>query len=177
MRSAAGARHVGRALCVLYQRGCGIANGTCIVLHQPQTASCVWNLEGAMREPDCTCFVRGDRPGSRAVLRATMGIALALTLLQGCASGSGRTTRSNTDEINPSEIDELRKTGVRDLYELISRARPRWLQLRSMRSLQLETLILVYVNETRHTTRRRSRHIYVTLRVAISGLTPHLAPG
>jgi hypothetical protein len=38
---------------------------------------------------------------------------------------------------------------VADAYELIDRLRPRWLQIRSERSLNLPTVVAVYQNETR----------------------------
>lgn len=50
--------------------------------------------------------------------------------------------------ISAAEIEEMRLAGVRDLHELVNRQRPAWLRIRSERSFQLQTTILVYVNET-----------------------------
>lgn len=46
--------------------------------------------------------------------------------------------------ISTAELDEMREARVRDLYDVVYRLRPRWLQPRSERSLRLETIILVY---------------------------------
>ena len=77
-------------------------------------------------------------------------LLLSASLLTACA-GSKRagSTARNPNLITRAEIEDARQSGVRDLYELIDRLRPSWLQTRSQRSLALETLIAVYQNETR----------------------------
>lgn len=83
-------------------------------------------------------------------MRARQLVVSALVLLAvACAgsrsSGGGR----NPNLITAGEIEQHRSAGVRDLYELIERARPRWLQIRTERSLQLPTVVLVYHNNSR----------------------------
>ena len=52
------------------------------------------------------------------------------------------------DVISLDEIQRAQQEGVRDLYELVERLRPRWLQIRNPRSFELPTYIAVYHNET-----------------------------
>jgi hypothetical protein len=66
-----------------------------------------------------------------------------------CASGRRTSASLNPNRITTAEIEEAQKNGLNNAYELIQRARPRWLQIRSDRSLRLETIILVYQNESR----------------------------
>lgn len=74
----------------------------------------------------------------------------ALGIDVACAGQSrAGSERRNPNLITAAEIQEQQAGGVRDLYELVSRQRPAWLQTRTERSLQLETLVLVYHNETR----------------------------
>jgi len=56
-------------------------------------------------------------------------------------------SRRNPNVISREEIQQGRQAGVRDLYELIERDRPLWLQTRNPRSLQLPTVIAVYHNQ------------------------------
>ena len=87
------------------------------------------------------------------VRRACAPLALAVGLLgldTACAGQSrAGSERRNPNLIPAAEIQEQQDAGVRDLYELVSRQRPAWLQTRTERSLQLETTVLVYHNETR----------------------------
>ncbi len=77
----------------------------------------------------------------------------ALILLAGAlaCAGQGRvgSERRSPQLIGSAEIEEMHRTGIRDLHELVLRQRPAWLQTRGDRSLQLPTAILVYQNETR----------------------------
>ena len=84
----------------------------------------------------------------RRMSRATVAMGVVVAL--GCA-GVGRAgiERRTQTLIDSDEIMEMHQAGVRDLYELVNRQRPRWLQTRTERSLQLETVVLVYHNETR----------------------------
>ena len=66
-----------------------------------------------------------------------------------CASGGRGSTGSNPNAISQADIVRGQQDGVRDLYELVGRIRPRWLQVRTDRSLRLETLIVVYQNNSR----------------------------
>jgi hypothetical protein len=73
-----------------------------------------------------------------------------LGLAAACAGQSrAGSERRSPNLIAAAEIQEQQDAGVRDLYELVSRQRPAWLQTRTERSLQLETTVLVYHNETR----------------------------
>jgi hypothetical protein len=83
-------------------------------------------------------------------LRARCAVTCLSVVTLACASGAGGTgTRTNSNTIDSAQIEDMRRAGVRDLYELVDRLRPRWLQIRSDRSLQLETIILVYHHDTR----------------------------
>ena len=66
-----------------------------------------------------------------------------------CAGTRAGASSRNINVITATEIERYRQEGVRDLYELIERIRPRWLTIRSDRSLQLETIVLVYQNNGR----------------------------
>jgi hypothetical protein len=77
-------------------------------------------------------------------------ISLALFTTLGCHPASvGQSATRNSNVITAAEIEQQRQAGVRDLYELVQLRRPRWLQLRTDRSLKLETTILVYHGEAR----------------------------
>jgi hypothetical protein len=80
-------------------------------------------------------------PGRRSIVM--YGLFFVVT---GCSARS-RPAVSNPNMITEAEIRTEQSTGVRDLYELIQRTHPRWLQGRSDRSINLETVILVYHNQ------------------------------
>lgn len=82
------------------------------------------------------------------VVRACVMLAVAC-LAVGCSARGGTGGGRNMNVITAAEMEEQRQAGVADLYELINRARPRWLQIRNERSLQLETVILVYHRDVR----------------------------
>jgi hypothetical protein len=76
--------------------------------------------------------------------------ALALVLLTSACAGAGRGADvRDRNAISSAELEQMRQAGVRDLYEAVNRLRPRWLDVRTNRSLQLETVVLVYVNDSR----------------------------
>ena len=77
-----------------------------------------------------------------------VGVA-ALLGTSACAGARPGPSSRNLNVITAAEIAQHRQAGVRDLYELIERIRPRWLAIRSDRSLQLETIVLVYQNSSR----------------------------
>ena len=66
-----------------------------------------------------------------------------------CASGGGGAGARDRNMISGAELEQMRQAGVRDLFEAVTRLRPRWLDVRTSRSLQLETVVLVYVNDSR----------------------------
>jgi len=81
--------------------------------------------------------------------------ALTVALLLDCAVAACAGTHtsdlgpSNPNLITAAELNRARDDGIRDLHELIERTRPRWLQIRNPRSLELPTVIAVYHHETR----------------------------
>ena len=74
--------------------------------------------------------------------------AVSMTTVS-CASGGRGSAQSNPNAISKEDIARGQQDGIRDLYELVGRIRPRWLQVRADRSLRLETLIVVYQNNSR----------------------------
>ena len=81
-----------------------------------------------------------------SVLAAVIAVS---TLSVSCASAGRGSAGSNPNSITSEDIARGQRDGVRDLYELVGRLRPRWLQVRADRSLRLETLIAVYQNNSR----------------------------
>lgn len=80
----------------------------------------------------------------RARLQLVVGICVAALFVTGCTMGRPGSMSSRPDLIERAEIQQHMASGTLNLYELIQRARPRWLESRSDRSLALETVILVY---------------------------------
>jgi len=77
-------------------------------------------------------------------------LLLALLGALGCGTASrGQVGGRNPNVITAAEIEQQRQAGMRDLYELVQLRRPRWLEIRTDRSLKLETTILVYHGEAR----------------------------
>ncbi|HUG40647.1 MAG TPA: hypothetical protein VMM12_09185 [Longimicrobiales bacterium] len=69
---------------------------------------------------------------------------LAALAASACASAGG-TARPRTDVITAEEIEATR---VSNLYELVQRLRPRWLDLRSSQSFTSDTQIVVYQGQS-----------------------------
>ena len=83
-------------------------------------------------------------------LQPLVRFAIALVLVLSACAGAGRGAAvRDRNAISASELEQMRQAGVRDLYEAVNRLRPRWLDVRTNRSLQLETVVLVYVNDSR----------------------------
>ena len=83
-------------------------------------------------------------------MKRVMILALSCVVMLTACAGPGRAGAGrNTNLISSAELDQMREAGVADLYEAVNRLRPRWLATRSERSLELETVVLVYFNETR----------------------------
>lgn len=77
----------------------------------------------------------------------TVWLAISAALfVSACASSpnSGRDSGENMDLITREQILE---TGATNLYDVVNRLRPRWLQVHSTRSFNLETEIVVLQNE------------------------------
>jgi hypothetical protein len=84
---------------------------------------------------------------SRHAILAVLLVIACVAAACGGARGGSMSPRSRT-VISLEEIERARQDGVRDLYELIERLQPRWLQIRNPRSLELPTVIAVYHNGT-----------------------------
>ena len=68
-------------------------------------------------------------------------VLIAMLGLTACASSSGSRASTHQDVITAEEIE---RTMVSDLYELVQRLRPRWLDLRSPQSFESRTEIVVF---------------------------------
>ena len=82
-------------------------------------------------------------------LRPGLALGLAI-LLSGCGStGGSAASRSGTNTLTQAEIEEI---GAANLYEVVEKLRPRWLQVRAPTSMTEATaaVIGVYVNRTHH---------------------------
>jgi hypothetical protein len=83
----------------------------------------------------------------RAVRTGTVTfVLLASALAAGCASSG---TQSGGSNGNPELLtrEEILSSEATNLYEVINRLRPRWLQVRSQRSFSMETEIVVFQND------------------------------
>jgi hypothetical protein len=83
---------------------------------------------------------------NRASNHAHISVAAAMVFfaMAGCAGAgapSSSGTRTWTTVITQGEINEARSYGVRDMYDLVQRFRPRWLMARPV---GLKTEVLVY---------------------------------
>jgi hypothetical protein len=74
-------------------------------------------------------------------------ILLAAITLAGCASGAGHERgRSDPNFITP---DEIAASNASNLYDLVNRLRPRWMQVRAARTFDMqEGEIVVYQGQT-----------------------------
>ena len=73
-------------------------------------------------------------------------VLIFLVLLSGCATGGSADGRGDPNRLTAAEIDSA---GGNDLYTVISRLRPRWLQARSQRTFSGEVTVGVFVNGVR----------------------------
>ena len=82
----------------------------------------------------------------RAVRRGVLGlVVLASAFSLSCAStGTGSSSGRRSDVLTREEI---LGAGATNLYDVIHRLRPRWLQVRSTRSINMETEIAVLQND------------------------------
>ena len=85
------------------------------------------------------------RRGRRSI--AQLLAAVTLVSLAACLGGRAGSARQDPNIISTAEIEESHRAGVRDLYDLVNQRRPRWLRRHTERSLNLQTVILVYQNE------------------------------
>ena len=76
-------------------------------------------------------------------------VTALLVTMAGCSAGRRGSVSTTPELIERAEIEQQLAAGVTNLFDLIQRARPRWLEGRADRSLRLETVILVYHNQAR----------------------------
>ena len=84
-------------------------------------------------------------------MRAALLVAFTFGCTAAACAGArpGDLGTRDPNLITTAELARARDEGIRDLLELIERARPRWLQIRSVRSFELPTVIAVYKHEAR----------------------------
>ena len=83
-------------------------------------------------------------------MKAVRNAALMLVLLaSGTVAGCASTQGSGGEEGSPDLLtrEQIMATETTNLYDAIRRLRPRWLQVRSTRSFNMETLIAVLQND------------------------------
>ncbi|MCJ7627915.1 MAG: hypothetical protein MUO50_05950 [Longimicrobiales bacterium] len=83
----------------------------------------------------------------RAVRTVTVTFALLASAVAGGCVSTG--TQSGGGDGNPELLtrEEILGSDATNLYDVINRLRPRWLQVRSQRSFSMETEIVVFQNE------------------------------
>jgi hypothetical protein len=93
--------------------------------------------------------MHAKQPVPKALLTGVLlaGALAATVCLAGCASGPGREyARSDANLITP---DEIAASNASNLYDLVHRLRPRWLQVRAARTFDMrEGEIVVYQGQT-----------------------------
>lgn len=77
-------------------------------------------------------------------LIATAGALALAAFLAGCGGGA----TSGSYDANRITSDDLASVNASDLYEVVQRLRPRWLQVRSPRGMQTETRVVVFLHRT-----------------------------
>ena len=78
-------------------------------------------------------------------IAALMLVLLASGAALGCASTQGSSGEEGSQDLLTRE--QIMATETTNLYDAIRRLRPRWLQVRSTRSFNMETLIAVLQND------------------------------
>jgi hypothetical protein len=79
------------------------------------------------------------------MLKCNKFVLVGLVAVTACASAGGTGTRPRQDVITGEEIE---RTRVSNLYELVERLRPRWLELRSPQSFTSRTQVVVYQGQS-----------------------------
>jgi len=80
-------------------------------------------------------------------LKAVVGLFMVLGVANGCAATRSGGSGGRSDVISREEI--VATTGVRNMYELVQRLRPRWVTVRNQdRSFGMATEIAVYQGQT-----------------------------
>ena len=73
-------------------------------------------------------------------------LVLAVFAVTACASSGGAAVKATDSTILTRE--EIQATGVANLYQAIERLRPRWLEVRSARSINSSVQIAVFLNRS-----------------------------
>jgi len=71
-------------------------------------------------------------------------ILLGVALTAGC----GGVGTSGSYDANRITADDMAGVNASDLYEVVQRLRPRWLQVRSPRGMETETRVVVFLHRT-----------------------------
>ena len=79
------------------------------------------------------------------MLKRNTFVLVALLVVTACASAGGSGNRTRQDVITAQEIEQTR---VSDLYELVQRLRPRWLEVRSPQSFNTTTEVVVFQGQS-----------------------------
>ena len=79
------------------------------------------------------------------MLKRNTFVLVALLVVAACASSSGSSRGTRQDVITAQEIEQAR---VSDLYELVQRLRPRWLEVRSPQSFNTDTEVVVFQGQS-----------------------------
>lgn len=74
--------------------------------------------------------------------------ACALATLGACASSSSSTGEATRTDQSVLTAEELSSVGVSNVYDAVERLRPRWLQIRTTRSLGTPAEIVVFMNRS-----------------------------
>jgi len=82
-------------------------------------------------------------------LASRLAVLLCASALVGCATTSSGERRASTD---PELItfEEIRAAEASDVYTLIQRLRPRWLQMRGRQSIIMPEDVMVYLDNARY---------------------------
>jgi hypothetical protein len=92
--------------------------------------------------------VEGKHVHKRKLVSNFAPVLGLIALLGGCASpgGGGGSSRGSTNVITQAQISELESL---DVYAIVQRLQPRWLQVRGMSSAQGQAQIAVIVDSVR----------------------------
>lgn len=84
-------------------------------------------------------------PRSPLLPLAALAVAV-LIFVTGCGTSGPAKSRKDPRRISTEELQEARRKGYQNAYELVRNYRPQWLVKRGRNSLNRETPIWVYVN-------------------------------
>lgn len=79
------------------------------------------------------------------MVKNLISVICASVLLLGCAAGA---TSSGGRDLNVITAQEIGEANLSNLYQVIQRLRPRWLEVRAQQSLNSRTEIVVYQGQT-----------------------------